>query len=147
MSIQTTNFDQHVINFDRGVLNLKLREDFDANTMEIHCTLAQIRRKGVKVVKTDSKGEVSSTSMNLTAKEMALLAEGWNRVLHYWESDLLPYRHVQLTCGCQMDWETWKEEYPEDAVPYKGKDVWCGDHEEVEVYRFEVEHFDEHVEA
>jgi hypothetical protein len=143
MSVQTAKFDQHIISFERGILYLKLREEFNASTMEIHCTLAKITGDDVKVVKADSKGEISSTSMILSDTEMTLLAEGWRRVLNYWENDVLPYRHVLLNCGCHLDWKPWTEEYPEDAVPYKGQAVWCNDHEEVEVYRFMVEHFED----
>lgn len=141
---------KHIIKFERGVLYLKLREHFDTANMELHHTMARISRDSIQVVKTDSKGEISSTTMTLTAEEGGKLLQGVETVKRYWTEQPLPNRHVLLDCGCIIDWNEHEKDYTEFTngshtyeLPYVRKEVWCSDCEEAFIYRFNKADFPE----
>jgi len=127
---------KQIITFKQGTLYLKLRESFDTSRVEVHCTLAEITRDGTKVVKADSHGEVSSTSMCLTTEEMALLLEGFEKVQDFWNVEPLQYRHVLLECGCSTHWNEAK--MGDGELPMIGGWAYCTSHEEQHIYRFNV---------
>jgi hypothetical protein len=104
-----------ILSFERGVLYLKLKETFNTYKMQISCTLARISREEVEVVKADSKGEVSSTSMTLSAGEMNLLERGRTMVKGWWDSNPLGERCVLLECGHIVNWDEWNEQMNEHS--------------------------------
>jgi hypothetical protein len=128
-----------IIKFERGTLYLRLRETFDTDRMVVHCTLAEVTRDAVKVVKADSRGEVCSTSMTLSADDFTVLAEGVEKVHAFWHEQALPYQHVLFECGCIQQWD----EVPlyEDELPLFGGGGWCNRHEETRIYRFKIDDF------
>lgn len=158
-----TGFEKHIIKQEPGMLFLRLSEQFRRYPIGMTCTIAEINRSGVSIVKTSDVPEVESTSKQiiLTDEEMAVLLEGWNRVQHFWNESPLPKRHVLLGCGCIVDWDRlWMEEYDEqgntipgtgkpyfDGIPFLYKSTYCPEHEEINVYRFNAEDFAEVIEV
>jgi|SRR5579859_1718024 len=139
-----------ILSFERGVLYLKLKEWFYCSGMEIHCTLARITREGVEVVKADSKGEVSSTSMTLSAEEMDLLERGRQMVRGFWEVNPLGEKCVLLECGHVVNWDEWNEQmngYSDTPGEYTapGEDsCYCFECEtSYHVYRFNSRDFEQ----
>ena len=134
---------KHIIKFEQGTLYLKLHEEFNTSSMELHCTMARISRMSVTVVKGDSTVEVSATKMVLAPQEMNLLTEGWQMVQDFWETKLLPERHVLLSCGCVVNWDEHQHGlHPATyEMPLTGNWTWCQDHEEARIHRFSIPDF------
>lgn len=129
-------FEKHVIKREYGGnYYLKLREEFKPNSMEMHHTMAHLERGYVEIVKTDSTNGTSR--MALTASEVAILCAGFQVSQFFWNEQELPKRHVLLGCGCIVNWD----EFRESGIPYQYRGVYCKDHEEVNVYRFNEEDF------
>lgn len=150
MTLTAEKAIKHIIKMENGVLYLKLKEEFDARKMQIHCTLARITKSGVHIVKADSEGEISSTSMTLTADELDLLEEGRQIVKRYWEREPLKHRDALLNCGHIVNWDEWNEQEnsfadaPSDTyqTPDEIARAWCSECESMEgIYRFDPKHF------
>lgn len=138
-----------MLSFERGVLYLKLKEVFNIYKMSISCTIARISREEVEVVKADSKGEISSSSMTLSAKEMDLLERGRRMVKEWWDSYPLGEKCVLLECGHVLNWEEWNErmnEYNSHStytLPHEGS-FYCFECEsESPAHRFNKADFEE----
>ncbi len=124
---------KQIISFENGKLYIKLEERFDTSRMEVRATLAEITRDHVHVVKADSHGEISSTSMTLPAVQFALLTEGMQMVEQWWDKPSLKKGEVLLDCGCIINWDKEQEflhdTHEEYEMPFQNKEVYCGEHE------------------
>lgn len=138
-----------ILSFDRGVLYLKLGEVCSISNMHVSSTLARISRDEIEVVKADSKGEVSSTKMVLSAEEASYLNKGMWMVKEWWNHNPLGEKCVLLECGHVYNWNELEEEQSApDAYesPSKGRICWCSECENTyAVYRYMPEHFGEKV--
>jgi hypothetical protein len=102
--------ERHIISFERGILYLRLRESLNTSTMEVSSTIAEITREGIHIVCADSRGEISSSSMRLTANELDRIEEGRLIVRRFWESNPLGNRTVLFECGHAMNWDEWNDD-------------------------------------
>ena len=142
-------FKKYIIKQEPGTLHLRLREEYNTSTLQMAHTMARVERQGVTVLKANTPNNPDTCNphhMKLTSKEMAILAEGFRQVEHYWEEQHLPYRHVLLQCGCIIDWDAKDETgrtIQQKPLPFDYDWAWCENHEEARPYRFNVEDFAE----